>query len=76
MVFTNFIFRLRGPVRFHDAGQSSGEDTSQKSLYPLDDDLTSKLSSIQLSPEARRPEDTVTSDLSRLVITRPGSGTS
>jgi len=72
--------RLRGPVRFHDAGQSSGEDTSQKSqgssLYPLDDDLTSKLSSIQLSPEARRPEDTVTSDLSRLVITRPGSGTS
>ena len=80
MVFTNFIFRLRGPVRFHDAGQSSGEDTSQKSpgssLYPLDDDLTSKLSSIQLSPEARRPEDTVTSDLSRLVITRPGAGTS
>ena len=67
-------------MRFHDAGQSSREDTSQKSqgssLYPLDDDLTSKLSSIQLSPEARRPEDTVTSDLSRLVITRPGSGTS
>jgi len=64
---------LRGPVRFHDSDFSQ-----QPSLYPLDDDLTSKLSSIQLSSDTNissQPLEansvSVTSELSKLVITRP-----
>jgi len=65
--------RLRGPVRFHDPGVSQ-----QASLYPLDDDITSKLSSIQLSSSdskvsSQPPEVSpvsVTSDLAKLVIGR------
>ena len=66
--------RLRGPVRFRDPGLVS----QQSSLYPLDDDLTSKLSSIQLSSDSKlssQPPEvnsaTVTSDLSNLSL---GSG--
>ena len=66
--------RLRGPVRFLDPGLVS----QQSSLYPLDDDLTSKLSSIQLSSDSKlssQPPEvnsaTVTSDLSNLSL---GSG--
>ena len=66
----------RGPVRFHDPGVSQ-----QASLYPLDDDITSKLSSIQLSsseskissqPQQEVSSVSVTSDLAKLVIGRSG----
>ena len=43
-----YISPPRGPVRFHDPGYSSSEHSV---LYPLDEDLTNKLSSIQLSCE-------------------------
>ena len=63
--------RLRGPVRFRDPGSVS----QQSSLYPLDDDLTSKLSSIQLSSDSKISSQTpevssvsVTSDLSNLSL--------
>jgi len=64
--------RLRGPVRFRDPGSVS----QQSSLYPLDDDLTSKLSSIQLSSDSKissqNPEgssaSSVASDLSNLSL--------
>ena len=68
-----FTVYSRGPVRFHDSDFSQ-----QPSLYPLDDDLTSKLSSIQLSSDTNissQPLEansvSVTSELSKLVITRP-----
>ena len=68
-----FVIFCRGPVRFHDPGVSQ-----QASLYPLDDDITSKLSSIQLSSSdskvsSQPPEVSpvsVTSDLAKLVIGR------
>ena len=42
------LVNFRGPVRFHDPIYKSSDHSV---LYPLDEDLTSKLSSIQLSCE-------------------------
>ena len=66
----------RGPVRFHDPGYSSAEHSV---LYPLDEDLTNKLSSIQLSCEPYRSSQEPSADaqmssgLSRLEISNTKS---
>lgn len=68
--------KLRGPVRFHDpCSRQSSSPTSM--LYPLDEDITSKLSSIQLTTNCNttgqngeEERGDVASDMSRLAITR------
>jgi len=45
---TRSLGRLRGPVRFYEPLEGSPPSKSS-SLYPLDEDLTSRLSAIQLS---------------------------
>ena len=67
------VSHFRGPVRFHDPGYSSAEHSV---LYPLDEDLTNKLSSIQLSCEPHRSSQEPNADaqmssgLSRLEISK------